>query len=179
MISEKGAAISMGDVATAAGVSRQAVYLHFRSRGQLFLGLVHQMDEETQIRTHLATALEADDPVEALRGFLSVWLRFADAIQPVATVLLSTRTTDADAWMAWDDRMKDLRGGHLRAARRLASAGLLREGLDPRRAADLTWALTSVQVWEQLRKDRAWAARRGERELIDAVVGAVVAREKR
>jgi AcrR family transcriptional regulator len=174
LIGEKGAAISMSDVAAATGVSRQAVYLHFPSRGRLFLGLVRQMDDETQIRPRLATALEADDPVEALREFLATWLRFAATIQPVATVLLATRTSDADAWAAWDDRMTELRGGHLHAARRLADAGLLRDGLDPRRAADLTWALTSVQVWEQLRLDRAWAARRVERELVDAVVAAVV-----
>ena len=174
LIGENGAAISMSDVAAAAGVSRQAVYLHFPSRARLFLELVRQMDDEAQIRPRLAIALEADDPVEALRGFLATWLRFAATIQPVATVLLATRTTDTDAWAAWDDRMTELRGGHLHAARRLAGAGLLRGGLDPRRAADLTWALTSVQVWEQLRLDRAWTARRVERELVDAVVAAVV-----
>jgi AcrR family transcriptional regulator len=174
LIGENEAAVSMSDIAAAAGVSRQAVYLHFPSRGQLFLGVVRQMDDEAQIRARLAAALEADDPVEALREFLVVWLRFAATIQPIATVLLATRTTDADAWSAWDDRMSELRGGHLRAARRLAGAGLLRDGLDPRRAADLTWALTSVQVWEQLRFDRSWGIRFIERELADAVVSAVV-----
>jgi AcrR family transcriptional regulator len=174
LIGENEAAVSMSDIAAAAGVSRQAVYLHFPSRGQLFLGVVRQMDDEAQIRTRLAAALEGDDPVEALREFLLVWLRFAATIQPIATVLLATRTTDADAWSAWDDRMSELRGGHLRAARRLADAGLLRDGLDPRRAADLTWALSSVQVWEQLRFDRSWGIRIIERELADAVVSAVV-----
>jgi AcrR family transcriptional regulator len=174
LIGENGATISMSDVAAAAGVSRQAVYLHFPSRARLFLELVRQMDDEAQIRARLATALEADDPIEALREFLVTWLRFAATIQPVAAVLLAARTIDADAWAAWDDRMTELRGGHLKAARRLAGAGLLRGGLGPRSAADLTWALTSVQVWEQLRLDRAWAARRVERELVDAVVAAVV-----
>jgi AcrR family transcriptional regulator len=174
LIGEHGASISMSDVAAAAGVSRQAVYLHFPSRGRLFLELVRRMDDEAQIRPRLATALEADDPVEALRGFLVTWLRFAATIQPVATALLAARTADADAWAAWDDRMTELRGGHLHAARRLAQAGRLRDGLDPRRAADLTWALTSVQVWEQLRLDRSWAGRRIERDLVDAVVAAVV-----
>src|SRR5688572_22466624 len=100
LIGENGAAISMSDVAAAAGVSRQAVYLHFPSRARLFLELVRQMDDETQIRPRLATALEADDPVEALRGFLVTWLRFAATIQPVATFLLAARTIDADAWAA-------------------------------------------------------------------------------
>lgn len=54
-----------------------------------------------------------------------------------------TRTIDADAWAARDDRMRELRAGHLHVARRLAGAGGLRAGLDAARA-DLTWALTSV-----------------------------------
>ena len=37
LIAENGAAISMSDVAAAAGVSRQAVYLHFPSRARLWL----------------------------------------------------------------------------------------------------------------------------------------------
>jgi AcrR family transcriptional regulator len=175
LIAERGAAVSMSEVAAAAGVSRQAVYLHFPTRGQLFLALVHRMDDESRIRARLATALEADDAVEALRSFLVVWLRFAARIHPVATVLLATRTTDPDAWAAWDDRMTDLRGGHLRATRRLAEDGRLRAGLDPARAADLTWALSSVPVWEQLSLDRSWSASRLERQLVDAVLAAVVA----
>src|SRR5688572_14818883 len=101
LIADRDAAVSMGEVAAAAGISRQAVYLHFPTRGQLFLALVHRMDEETQIRAQLATALEGEDAVEALRAFLGAWLRFAAWIQPVATVLLATRTTDPDAWSAW------------------------------------------------------------------------------
>ena len=175
LVAARGAGVSMNDVADAAGVSRQAVYLHFPTRGRLFLALVHLMDEESQIRDRLAAALEADDAVIALRTFIRVWLRFAATIQPVATALLATRTTDADAWAAWEDRMTDLRGGHLRATRRLAEAGRLRDGVDPAVAADLTWALTSVSVWEQLSLDRSWPSRRVERRLVDAVVTAVVA----
>ena len=168
--------MSMSDVAAAAGVSRQAVYLHFPTRGQLLLGLVNQMDDEAEIRRRLAAALEDPDPVAALRAFVTAWLRFAATIQPVATVLLATRNTDADAWAAWEDRMADLRRGYLRATRGLATAGRLRDGLDAARAADLAWAMTSVAVWEQLSLDRGWSARRMERQLVDAVVSALVAR---
>jgi AcrR family transcriptional regulator len=174
LIAERGAVVSMSDIATAAGVSRQAIYLHFRSRGQLLLALVHHMDDEAAIRSRLAAALEDPDPVAALRGFVKTWLRFAATIQPVATVLLTTRNTDADAWAAWEDRMTELRSGYLRATRRLAAAGRLHQGVDAARAADLAWALTSVPVWEQLALDRAWSMGRMERQLIDAVVCALV-----
>jgi AcrR family transcriptional regulator len=173
LIAERGAVASMSDVASAVGISRQAVYLHFPTRGQLLLGLVTQIDDEAGIRPRLAAALEDPDPVAALRTFTRTWLRFAATIQPVATVLLTTRTTDADAWAAWDDRMTDLRRGYLLATRQLAAAGRLRDGLDATRAADLAWAMTSVPVWEQLRLDRDWSTRRIERELSDAVASAL------
>lgn len=176
LISERGAVVSMSDVAGAVGISRQAVYLHFPTRGRLLLGLVNQMDDEAAIRPRLAAALEDPDPVAALRSFTSTWLRFAATIQPVATVLVTTRATDADAWAAWEDRMGDLRRGYRRATRRLAAAGALREGLDAARAADLAWVMTSVPVWEQLTLDRGWSGRRIERRLVDAVVDALVER---
>lgn len=174
LVAAGGAGVSMSDVAGAAGVSRQAVYLHFPTRGRLFMELVHRIDDETQIRERLAAALEAEDPVAALRAFLREWVRFAATIQPVASALLAARATDADAGAAWADRMRDLHEGHLLAARRLARAGRLRAGLDAQRAADLTWALSSVPVREQLSADRAWPAGRIERQLVDAVVAAVV-----
>lgn len=134
------------------------------------------MDDEALIRPRLAAALEDPDPVAALRAFTSTWLRFAATIQPVATVLVTTRANDADAWAAWEDRMGDLRRGYRRATRRLAAAGALRDGLNEAGSADLAWAMTSVPVWEQLTLDRGWSAGRIERQLVDAVVAALVER---
>jgi AcrR family transcriptional regulator len=49
LVAERGAGIAMADVARAAGVSRQAVYLHFTSRASLFVAVVRQMDEQAGI----------------------------------------------------------------------------------------------------------------------------------
>ena len=163
----------MAYVARAAGVSRQAVYLHFPSRASLFMAVVHRMDGEADIRARCARALDAADPIEAFRAFLITWLRFAATIQPVATMLLAARNVDPEAWAAWEDRMSELRSGYRFATRRLAGVGLLRPGLDARGAADLAWALTSVPVWEQLTLDRGWSARRLERHLVDGVIAMV------
>lgn len=173
LLTEQGAAVSMADVARAAGVSRQAVYLHFPSRGQLFMAVVRQMDDEADIRARCTHALSTPDPTEALRAFIATWLGFVATIRPVATMLLAARNTDHDAWAAWEDRMGELRSGYQHATRRLAAAGRLRSGLHARGAADLAWALTSVPVWEQLVVDRGWTAARADRHLIDAVMAAL------
>lgn len=174
LIPARGAAVPVTEIAAAAGVSRQAVYLHFGSRAGLLVAVVRMMDAEADIHARCRRALAADDPVEALRAFLRTWLRFATEIEPVASALLAARRDDPDAAAAWEDRMADLREGHEHAAARLAAAGRLRPGLSAGAAADLTWALTSVPVLAQLTADRGWAARRAHAELADSAVLAVV-----
>jgi AcrR family transcriptional regulator len=170
LIAERGAAVSMAAVARDAGVSRQAVYQHFGSRANLFVALVREMDREADIQARCQAALDAADPVQALRVFITTWLDYVVVIQPVASMLLAARRHDADASSAWEDRMDELRAGFLAAGRRLGSAGLLRPGLSPAAAGELAWALTSVAVWEHLRLDRGWSARTTERRLTDTVV---------
>jgi AcrR family transcriptional regulator len=175
LIAEQGSDVSMAQVARAADISRQAVYLHFPSRAQLYLAVVHQIDEQAGIHEQLASALELEDPLEAFDAFLSVWLGFAATIHATASVLLAARDGDPDAWAAWEDRMRDLRGGVLRATRRLEAAGLLRVGLSASIAADLAWSLTNVPVWQHLALDCGWSQRSVERDLTAAVRAAITA----
>jgi AcrR family transcriptional regulator len=173
LVAQQGAGIAMADVARAAGVSRQAVYLHFNSRASLFLAVVRHMDEQEGIRDRCERALGHADPVQALKGFVLVWLRYAARIQPVASALLASRHDDPDAMSAWNDRMDELRAGFRHATHRLAANGQLRAGLDPAAAADLAWAMTSVPVWEQLTIDCGRAATEVRRHVTDAVVAAL------
>ncbi|MEV0826786.1 TetR/AcrR family transcriptional regulator [Nonomuraea rubra] len=173
LITEQGPRVSMADVARAAGISRQALYLHFGSRASLLVAVVRDMDEQDGIRARCEKALTGEEPVEAFRAFLRVWLRYAATIHPVASVLLASRRDDADAAAAWSDRMGELHEGFLAAARRLAAAGRLRPGLAVDVAADLAWAMTSVSVWEQLTTDRGRRAGDVEEHLIDAVTAAL------
>jgi AcrR family transcriptional regulator len=173
LITEQGPRVSMADVARAAGISRQAVYLHFGSRASLLVAVVRDMDERDGIRERCERALTGEEPVEAFRVFLRVWLRYAAAIHPVASVLLASRRDDPDAAAAWSDRMGELHEGFLAAARRLGAAGRLRPGLAPDVAADLAWAMASVPVWEQLTADRGRSAGDVEEHLVGAVTAAL------
>ncbi|WP_449061661.1 TetR/AcrR family transcriptional regulator [Planomonospora algeriensis] len=173
LVAEQGPRVSMADVARAAGISRQAVYLHFASRASLLVAVVRDMDERDGIRAHCEKALTAEEPVEAFRAFLRVWLRYAATIHPVASVLLASRRDDPDAAAAWNDRMDELHEGFLLAAHRLGTAGRLRPGLTPDVAADLAWAMASVPVWEQLTIDRGRSADEVEEHLVGAVIAAL------
>jgi AcrR family transcriptional regulator len=177
LVAQRGAGISMADVARAAGVSRQAVYLHFHSRASLFVAVVRHMDEQDGIRVRCEAALAHHDPVQALEGFLREWLRYAEKIHVVASALLASRHDDPDAMSAWNNRMEELRAGFRHATGRLADAGRLRAGLERASAADLAWALTSIPVWEQLTIDCGRPADEARRRLIEAVAGAVISGE--
>ena len=163
----------MAEVAAEAGVSRQAVYLHFGSRSGLLVSLVRAMDDEAGIRNRLESALGEEDPIKAFRRFVREWLRFAIAIQPIASTLYAARMEDEAAEAAWEDRARDLRAGFRAAISRLGEAGYLRDGLSLPSAANLVWAFCSLPVVEQLLLDLEWSSDRIVREVPEAALEAV------
>ena len=60
---------SVDDVARAAGISRQGLYLHFATRGQLFLGLFDHVNEVLDLDAALRPIREAVDALAALDGW--------------------------------------------------------------------------------------------------------------
>jgi AcrR family transcriptional regulator len=62
---------SMEDIAAAAGVTRQTVYVHFPSRDALIAALLHALGAET-VAAIDAARLDAAPPADALRQFLDI-----------------------------------------------------------------------------------------------------------
>ena len=67
---------SMRQIAQAAGLSVGALYLHFRSKEELYLTFVQEWMEKLHERTH-ESLRNIDDPTEAIRGFIIISLDFA------------------------------------------------------------------------------------------------------
>ncbi|WP_282045664.1 TetR/AcrR family transcriptional regulator [Roseibium album] len=158
LISEKGADISMSQIAAESRVSRQSVYLHFKTRGGLLLALVQRADERFEVKEGFFSALEIEDPAQRLDECLKVWFEFAVKIHPVATDLIRLRKTDDDANTAWTDRMADLRTWERQLVQSLADDGALSDDWQVDDAADFLWASTSIQIWDILYNDRSWNA---------------------
>lgn len=165
VIAEHGTQVSMARIAEAVGLTRQAVYVHFRSRGGLLVALVRRADERADIHARFRTALAVDDPRRRLDAFLRVWLDFVPTIHPVASSLMRARADDPEAASAWRDRMTSLRRGFTILAASLRRDGALAAGWTAAAAADYLWAASSVQTWELLAVDRAWGAARASRVL--------------
>lgn len=174
LIAERGAAVSMSEIAAAVGMTRQSVYVHFGSRGGLLMALVRRADERFYIWEGFAAAMEVKDSAERLDACLAVWLDFVPKIHPVATDLIRLRATDEDAAQAWSDRMSDLLKFYRRLVGGLQKDGALAPQWSVPRAADYLWAASSVQAWDLLVQDRGWSRDAAGKIIRSTVAGALL-----
>lgn len=159
----------MSEIAKAAGISRQAVYLHFGTRGGLLMALVKRADERFEIKEGFFEALKTRSPSERLDSCLRVWLKFVPKILPVARDLIRLRATDPDAAAAWEDRMADLRSWLRQLVESLKADGALAPSWTVKEATDYLWIASSVQVWDLMTVERAWKKKRARAVVRDSI----------
>ena len=152
---DAGAATRMSDVAKAAGVSRQAVYLHFKTRAELLIALTRHIDEVEHVDERLI-ASRAATGLERLDAFIEAWAGYIPVIYPVGRALMAMAPTDEAAALAWKDRMDAMKQGCEAAVKALQTAGKLRESVNEKPATDMLWTLLSVRNWESLVEDCGW-----------------------
>jgi AcrR family transcriptional regulator len=156
MEQQRGQGVRIGDIARAAGVSRQAVYLHFGSRTALLVATARFADSSRRLRERVAPFQAAASAVEALERFVEFWGNYLPEIYGLARALLAAHDTDEAAAAAWNDRMADVREGCQMVIERLAQEGILAPGWTAEEATDIMWAMLSVAGWESLTIERGW-----------------------
>lgn len=154
-----GRGVRMGDVAGAAGVSRQAVYLHFGSRAELLVATARYLDEVLGLDERLRRFRAATEGVERLEAYVEFWGNYVPKVYGMARALMAERETDEDAAAAWDDRMGAVRTSCLNIIEALRRDGMLVRGWSCEEAADLLWTMLSVRNWEQLTIERGWSTK--------------------
>ncbi len=171
--------IGLDAIGREAGVSRQAVYLHFQSKAGLLLALVEHVDEQHDLAASIAPIALAPDGPSMLDALVEHTASYTPLIHRIATLLDTARRTDPDAEAAWQNRMADRRAGHRRLAARLAQEGRLDRGWSIEGAADLLWTLTSIRVWEDLVIERGWPRTRYIRHLRQVLRASLLAPRSR
>lgn len=164
----------MADIAKAAGVSRQALYLHFANRAELLVATTHWIDQAKDVDARLAASRSAASGEARLDAFIDAWGGYIPEIYGVARALMAMSDADEAAAAAWRDRMCAVRGGCRAAVDALARDGRLVAGLAPETATDLLWTLLSVRAWEQLTQDCNWPQERYLSEIKRAARAALV-----
>jgi AcrR family transcriptional regulator len=157
-----GADVTMAEIAKAARVSRQAVYLHFADRADLLVNLVRYTDQKRGLAEEIRKIEQAPTGAAQLRAMASLQARSNPGIWAQARAFEAVRRTDKAADRSWRDRLQHRLEGCRAIAARLQKEGALRPGLDRATAADLLWNITSLRTWEDLVLDRKWSARKYE-----------------
>ena len=154
-----GRGVRMGDIAKAAGISRQAVYLHFASRAELLVAATRYLDEVLDVDRRLAPSRAATSGAERLALYIDCWGHYIPEIYGVAKALLLAQDTDEAAATAWSDRMLAMRDGCRAAIETLHSDGILAPEWTPKRATDALWTMLLVPNWENLTGECGWSTR--------------------
>lgn len=160
VIEELGSGIRLADVAARAGVSRQAVYLHFGDRAGLILALVQYMPETLGFQKLLAYVFGAPTGAEALRRAVELQSTYGRKIDSVAQVLEAAQYRDDALRAAWRDRMERSRAAHRAIIQRIADEGELAHGWTVDAAADLFYVVTMQGPWRELTRELGWTPER-------------------
>lgn len=147
----------MSDIAKAAGISRQALYLHFPTRAELLVATTRHIDSVKDVDARLGPSRAATSGQDRLEAFISAWCGYIPEIHGISVALRAMREGDAEAAAAWDDRMKAVRHGCSSAVRAILEDGRLKQGLTEKSATDILWTLLSVENWEQLVRNCGWS----------------------
>jgi AcrR family transcriptional regulator len=168
---------SMAEIAAAAGVSRQTLFLAFGNRAGVLVAMArHQDTKGDHVRVMRQIAATGAD-VDSLHAFVDAWLDYLPVVYPVAIQLETESLSDVDANAAWHDRIfsQGVRMGLDRILGRMVAAGGLRSDQDPSRLADLCMTLLVPSAWRYLVVERGWTAEafaRSRHLVIDALLQA-------
>ena len=171
-----GADVTMAQIARAARMSRQAVYLHFKDRGDLLVALARYTDRQRGLDAEIQHIREAPTGVEAMRRMVSLQARSNPTIWPIARIFEALRRSDPEVERAWQDRLQDRLAGCRQIMQHVKDEGKLLPSIPVDVAADLMWTLTSLRMWEDLVLLRGWSPKKYEEYLYGVLLSALTAK---
>lgn len=162
---ERGEPFSLGEIAREAGVSRQALYLHFENRAALAVAVAEFVDATFGLDEAIAPTRAATNGKALLHAHARFVAMYNARIQTVVRMADALRQSDPEMAAPWLDRLAQRRAGGHRIARLLDQWGELAEEWTVESAGDWVCALSSVKLWEELVLDLGWSKERFARSL--------------
>ena len=152
--------VRMTDIAKGAGITRQALYLHFSTRAELLIATTYYLDEIKGIEARLHSSRTVPTGAERLDAYIEAWGGYIPEIYGLAKAFLAMKDTDEEAAKAWNQRMQDMREGCEAAINALDKDNRLLPDHTPEQATDILWTLLSVRNWEQMTMECGWSQER-------------------
>lgn len=153
----QGQGVRMTDIAKHAGISRQALYLHFKTRAELLIATTQYLDEIKGTDDRLQASRTAKTGLERLDAYIEAWGSYIPEVYPIAKALMSMQDTDEAARKAWNNRMQAMREGCAAAINALDRDGVLTSDFSANDATDILWTILSVRNWEQFTIECRWS----------------------
>ena len=157
----------MSDIATAVGISRQALYLHYPTRAELLIATTKHIDKVKKVNQRLELSRAAGSGIERLHFFIKAWGGYIPEIHGILVALRNMCENDKAAAEAWDERMQAVRHGCQAAVRAIEKDGKLKSDLSEQVATDILWTLLTVENWERLVLDCTWSQSEYEIKMIE------------
>lgn len=155
-----GQTISMGEIAKAAGISRQALYLHFVSRTELLIATIAYVDEIKGLAKRLEQLHSAKSSTELLEKCVTVWANYIPEIYGITKALLLIRESDDAAASAWNNIMQCLQDACAKIIEALHKENNLKKHWTKNDATDLLTSLLSIEHWALLTHGHAWSTQK-------------------
>lgn len=167
--------VGMAEIAAAAGVTRQTLFLAFGNRAGVLVAMARHQDTRGNDVLAMRQIAATGADIAALHAFVDAWLDYLPSVYPVAIQLETSSLSDADANAAWQDRIfsQGVRVGLDRILGQIAAGGGLDAEQDPARLADLCLSLLVPSAWRYLVVERGWTAEafaNSRHTLIDALL---------
>ena len=161
------AALTMAAVAERARVSRRAVYLHFATRTDLLAALYRSLGETEDLARSLQAVWDCPDAVTALTEWAEHIARSHPRILGILRAVERAQYGDPDAAELWHTAQGNWLKGCRRLMRWLADDGHLAPTWTVNTAADMMWALMSIDMLDRLLNERQWSPERVAKHLAD------------
>jgi len=156
---------TMPEIAQAAGVALDTVYDSVGKKPELFALLIEAAlsgsDEAVPVeKRDYVTQIRAEpDPPRKLELYAAALKRAWERIAPLVRAMQRGGAAEDDLAARWETVIRRrARNMHL-LIDDLRAAGALRDALDPQRAADTVWAVSSTEVYLLLTDTRGWSAK--------------------
>jgi AcrR family transcriptional regulator len=153
----QGQGVRISDIAENLGISRQAVYLHYKNRTELLAATIAYVDEIKGLNQRLEALNSITGGEELIKVSVKIWCNYIPEIYGLAKALLSTRERDDAAAAAWDGVALCLKEVCKTIVQVLQKEGKLRKELTKSEAADIYYAMFSIQNWETYTVELKWS----------------------
>jgi AcrR family transcriptional regulator len=152
----RGFEVGMGEIARRAGISRQAVYLHFASKADLLRQLTTWVEEQADLGSLLEPVFDAPTGEEALRVLVHVAAVFEPQIHALARAVERIGSGDPQVRKISADQMRRRLEAMTGIVGRIQADGRLKPGWDVDRAAAFVWSTTAPAAYHLMVVELGW-----------------------